>query len=618
MTHWTAGLHHDGSEVFVSNPMPAMGETVTLTLRAPLDAPITRVFIRSLPDGEGHLTPMHIAHTDATSTYWQGEFKITMPRNHYRFRILTENDGMYFYNAAGVQRPDGPDYFDFKILADYQAPAWIKNTVFYQIFPDRFCNGDPSLTEKVGAWEEDGYTPHIRGWDEMPKRWEIGGAVDFFGGDIPGIIQKLDYLESLGVNALFLNPIFESRSNHRYNITDFFNVDAVLGGNEWLAKLREELDKRGMYLILDVTPNHLGSKHPWFTSALADRTSETAEYFTLDDSEMGYVAWLGVKSLPKFNYRSEKLRDMMYRAENSVLRHWLKPPYRIDGWRLDVANMVARQDESQVADEVWRQAREALKADKPDLYIMGENYFDGSHQLQGDQLDATMNYMGFNIPMWRWLSGYDGAWQPGAKDETMIPSEVLAEQLRLYRAAIPWVIAAQQFNQLGTHDTVRILNIVKGDKARERLGVALMMTYPGVPCVYYGDEIGMEGAGDPDNRRPMIWDESRWDSTLLEHYRAMIALRRQHPALIDGGYQQLDAQGDVFAFMRHTRAQRLVMVAHRSAQASAPYVLPVAAGGIADGAQLVDLLTGAAFTVENGAVQLGALPANGFYIFEVR
>jgi len=618
MSHRTDGLHHDGSAVFVSNPYPKLGEKVTLTLRAPLDAPIKEVFVRSLPDGEGHLSAMKLARKDAVSAYWQGELTITMPRMNYRFALRTYQDGTYVYNAAGVHRAEQPDFYDFKLLADYQAPLWVHDRVFYQIFPDRFHNGDPALTEKIGAWEDDGYRPKIRNWDELPRRWEEGGAVDFFGGDLPGITAKLDYLQALGVNALYLTPIFDSRSNHRYNITDFFNVDPVLGGNQALVQLREALDARGMALILDVTPNHLGSQHPWFTSALNDPTSETAEYFTLDDSAMGYVAWLGVKTLPKLNYRSEKLRDVMYRGENSVLRTWLKAPYRIDGWRLDVANMTARQGEIQLGDEVWRGVRESLKAYKPDTYIMGENYFDGSHQLQGDQLDATMNYSGFNIPMWRWLSGYLGTWQFTDKYDDPLPSEVLAEQMTLFRAAIPWVIATQQFNQLCSHDSVRILNIVKGDKARMKLGLSLLMTYPGVPCVYYGDEIGLEGAGDPDNRRPMIWDDSRWDTDLLTHYRTMIALRKTQPALINGGYQQLIAHGDVFAFTRHTPAQRLVIVAHRSDTASAPYTLSVAQGGFADGVALVDMLTQQTFTVQNGAIDLGAMPANAFYLLEAR
>lgn len=618
MTHWTAGLHHDGSEVFVSNPYPKLGETVTITLRAPLDAPLKEVFVRSLPDGEAHLSRMTLTHQDTVSAYWQGNLTVMMPRMNYRFTLRAHHEGTFIYNAAGVHRAEQPDFYDFKLLADYQAPLWVHNAVFYQIFPDRFHNSDPTLTEKIGAWEDDGYRPKIRNWDELPRRWEEGGAVDFFGGDLPGITAKLDYLQTLGVNALYLTPIFDSRSNHRYNITDFFNVDAVLGGNEALAQLREALDARGMSLVLDVTPNHLGSQHPWFTEALRNRDSETAEYFTLDDSEMGYVAWLGVKTLPKFNYRSQKLRDVMYRAENSVLRSWLKPPYSIDGWRLDVANMTARQDAAQLGDEVWREVRESLKAHKPDTYIMGENYFDGSHQLQGDQLDGTMNYSGFNIPLWRWLSGYLGVWQFTDKYDDPLPSEVLAEQMTLFRAAIPWTIATQQFNQLCSHDSVRILNIVKGNKARVKLGLSVLMTYPGVPCVYYGDEIGLEGGSDPDNRRPMIWDESRWDSDLLTHYRTMIDLRKTLPALINGGYQQLAAQGDVFAFTRHTPSQRLVMLAHRSDTASAPYQLPVAQGGLADGVTLIDLLTQRAYTVQNGTIDLGVLPANAFYLLEVR
>lgn len=607
MPPWTKGLYHNSSAVYVSNPLPKLGETVTLTVRVPLDAPIERAFVRSAPDGEGHHTAMQRVREDAVSAYWEGTLKIHQPRNGYRFKFLTPH-GAYYLNQAGVWRVDGPDTNDFKLLADFQEAAWVHEAVFYQIFPDRFHNGDDSLTPQDGAWEADGVPVKRRGWDELPRPWRESGGVDFFGGDLPGIVQKMDYLEALGVNALYMTPIFPSYSNHRYNIHDFFNVDAHLGGNDALIALREAFDRRGWYLILDVTHNHTGDKHPWFTEARTNPDAPSADFYTIYERPDDYEAWLGVRTLPKLNYRSQKLREMMYAGEDSVLRHWLKPPYRMDGWRLDVANMAGKQGAIQLGHKVGRGMRKAVKSLKPDAYLMGEHFFDGTPHLQGEELDAIMDYQGLNIPAWRWLNGYDsGAWAVGSKDTVPMETEAFAQQLTQYLAAVPWVIGNMQFHQLGSHDTVRILNIVSGDKGLVRVGLALLMSYTGVPCVYYGDEIGLAGDKDPDNRRPMPWDESKWDTDLLAFYRRWIGLRRSAHALKYGGIQTLHAAGDVYAFSRESTDQQVIVVLHRGKAMVNAVRLEVWPAGVPDGATLVDLHTGESYPVRDGAVTLDLL-----------
>lgn len=612
---WTTGLHHDGSDVYVSNPYPQIDDTVMITLRAPLNAPLLAVFLRTEPDGEAHHEAMQIADTDSVSAYWQCELKITMPRNHYRFKLLTDT-GAYWFNQHGITRADGPDFWDFKLLANYDAPLWTHNSVFYQIFPDRFYNGDPALTVKPGAWDVRDYSVQVRSWEDPPLPYHESGNLDFYGGDLPGIGQKLDYLQDLGVNAIYLTPIFTSPSNHRYNIDDFYNVDPYLGGNEALAELRRALDIYGMRVMLDITPNHVSSRNPWFLDAQVNPEAPTADFFTFNQRPDDYLAWLGVKTLPKLNYRSERLREVMYEGEDSVFRYWLKEPFRIDAWRLDVANMTGRQGISQLSHKVVRGIRRAVKAEMPEAYLIGENFFDGTPTLQGDELDATMNYQGFNIPMWRWLAGRDN--HAPLDEPVLMPSEALAEQMAAYRAAIPWVIASQQFNQLGSHDTPRILTIVGGSRALAKLGAFMLMTYPGIPCIYYGDEIGMEGAGDPDNRRTMIWDESRWDHDLRQYYQKLIQLRQHSPALKIGGYQQVYAEGDIFAFQRHCLAQRLIVVAHRGNQEVLNFSLPVRHVGLADGATLVDRLTDATYTVENGAILFSSLEAVAMHLLEVQ
>jgi alpha-glucosidase len=304
----------------------------------------------------------------------------------------------------------------------------------------------------------------------------------------------------LGVNALYLTPIFTSPSNHKYDTVDYKHVDPHFGGDEALIALRNALDERDMRLMLDLVPNHCSAEHPWFLAAQADPAAPSAEFFTFYDRPDEYETWQGVRSLPKLNYRSLRLREEMYAGEDSVARHWLKPPFRIDGWRVDVANMLARQGENQLEHKVGCGLRRAIKSIAPQAYLIGENFFDGSSQLQGDELDATMNYRGFSIPLQQWLVGFDAslAWRPGMQDPDLLPTEALVEQWRAFMAAIPWQIATQQFNLLGSHDTRRISTVLGKDETLARIAAALLFTFPSTPSVYYGDEIGMAGGNDPD------------------------------------------------------------------------------------------------------------------------
>ncbi|MFQ3535827.1 MAG: alpha-amylase family glycosyl hydrolase [Aggregatilineales bacterium] len=602
---WRLAVHHDGSALYVSNPLPAYGERVQITLRLPLEAPVTAAALRSAPDGEQAFALMQEAYRDSACRYLVADLKVSMPVNGYRFRLLTDA-GVWHYNQLGLQRSEPLDHFDFKLLADFAAPTWLRSAVFYQIFPDRFYNGDPSNDVPPGAWTIGSFTVQRRKWGEPVMTWKEGGNLDFYGGDLVGIAHKLDYLTALGVNALYLNPIFAARSNHRYDVTDFYNIDPYLGGNSALANLRAALDAVGMRLILDVTLNHCGWFNRWFTEAQADPKAPTAEFFTFYQHPERYEMWLGVPSLPKLNYRSQRLRDLMYRAPDSVLQRWLQPPYRIDGWRLDVANMQGRQGAQQLGHEIGREIRAAVKEGRRSCYLMGENFFDGTPHLQGDELDAVMNYQGFTLPVWRWLGGYDhGTGYYPLTSNLPISAETLAEQWATFRAAVPFVIARQQYNLLDSHDTRRFLSIVQGDKALVKLGAVLLFTYLGVPSIYYGDEIGLAGENDPDNRRCMLWDEAEWDHDLLTHYKRLIALRRSAPALCEGGFQHLYADSDLIAYQRQSATQRLIVVGCRAERQA--FALPIWHSGIANGAILRDLLSGAIYRVEDGAIALGAL-----------
>lgn len=613
--HWSHSVHHDGSPCYVTPQNTyTFGSTINLKLRTGLNTPIERVFVRTNPDGEQHMIPMQPGNEDAVARWWEADISLKMVRNNYRFYILT-TEGGWWLTAAGMVRYTPPDATDFKILAQYHAPTWVHESVFYQIFPDRFADGDPD--NNVYDNEYLCYGKHVaaRPWGELPRSLTESGAVEFFGGDLWGIIQHLDYLADLGVTAIYLNPIFTAPSNHKYDTVDYKHVDAHFGGDEALIALRHALDERGMRLMLDLVPNHCSAMHPWFLAAQADPYSPTAEFFTFQQHPDTYESWLNVRSLPKLNYRSQRLREEMYGGDAAIARYWLRPPFRIDGWRVDVANMLARQGESQFEHKVGRGLRRAIKSESPDAYLIGENFFDGSSQLQGDELDATMNYRGFSIPLQQWLVGFDQslAWKPEMADWHLLPTETLAAQWQAFLGTIPWQIATQQFNLLGSHDTQRFQTVVGENETLARLGVTLLFTFPGVPSIYYGDEIGMAGKDDPDCRRCMNWDPQAWNTGRREFYQKLIHLRRTSPALRQGGYQMLYAEGETLAFLREAPEERLIVVVQRKGDSLK--ALPVQHGGLPDGLHLQDIISNTESVVQQGLLPLHGIPEGGVQIW---
>lgn len=613
---WMKSVHHDGSPYYVVGQSMRIGDTLALRLRADVDAPIERVFLRTTPNGTQYIQEMRPAQVETVARWWEIELKLQMPRTNYRF-FLQSSEGGYWFSAGGITRHAPADTSDFKILANYQNPAWVNSSVFYQIFPDRFYDGDPSNNVRSGEYDCHGKPTVARAWGERPRPHSESGACEFFGGDLQGITQKLDYLQDLGITALYLTPIFTALTNHKYDVVDYKQVDPHFGGDAALVALREALDARGMRLMLDIVPNHSGSTHPWFLDAQADASAETAGFYTFYQHPTSYEEFMGVRSLPKLNYRSARLRDYMYAAPGSIMRYWLQSPFRIDGWRIDVANMLGRQNEIQMGHKVGRGMRRAVKAEKPDAYLIGEHFYDATAHLQGDELDAVMNYLGFMFPVLQWLTDFDihEVWRRFWPDKQALPTEAMAAQWQAFRAAIPWQVAIQQFNLLDSHDTPRALTHLGEDMERMRVAAALLFTYPGVPCVYYGDEIGMVGADDPDNRRCMIWDQSAWNTDLRAYFQQLIRLRRNSPALSHGGFQLLHAEGHTLAFLREVPEERLLIVARRSADEMD--TLPVRAAALPDGTHLHELFTGTESVVSKGMLWLAGLPEVGVRIWRV-
>jgi alpha-glucosidase len=606
-TNLLPSIHHDGSRRYVKPQALRLNDIGTIRLRAHPQTPIERVLLRTCPDGEQVFVAMQPRDVNAVYRWWEASIKVTMPLTGYRFLLFTA-DGVWWYNGTGLHRHVPTDLEDFKLLADYEAPAWVRASVFYQIFPDRFADGDPANNVRDGEWNYGGRPSHARRWGEPPSDIPHADMVEFFGGDLQGVEQHLDDLIELGVNALYFTPIFTSYSNHRYDVVDYENVDPHLGGDEALISLRRAMRERQMRLMLDIVPNHCGLMHPWFQAALKDPSAPTAEFFTFYHHPDEYESWLGVRSLPKLNYRSAALRQAMYEGPQAIFRKWLRESFSIDAWRIDVANMLARTGADQLGHEIGQGIRRAVKEENSQAYLLGENFFDGSAQLQGDIWDAVMNYAGFAHPLWYWLGGFFVRQHTEpyfAASDAPWSTQALIDTWRAYRAAVPWAITQQQFNLLGTHDTARICHVVNGHSDLNRLAVALLLTYPGVPCVYYGDEIGLDG----DTRACMNWDRAGWDHDLRAFYQTMIRLRKTSPALIDGGFQVLLIEENTFAYLRDSDRDAIIVVAQRGATRRSAVPLPVAHGAIPDGTEFVEVISGAHATVECGHLPLPEMPA---------
>lgn len=602
---WLNSVHHDGSRNYLSELYPAMGEKVHVRLRVTADAPVLRIYLRYYPDGEQAFIAMQPVEKIHQVQWWECILEIRQPVVHYRF-TLECSQGIWWYSAAGPSIYDPLDMTDFQIIADYEPPAWVHQSVFYQIFPDRFANGEPANDPQPHEFNFRGHGPRTFPWGEVPSQ-ETPFPMVFYGGDLAGIQQQLDYLESLGINGLYLNPIFTAHSNHKYDVIDYEHVDPHFGGDQALVDLRNALSQRNMRYILDVVPNHCGYWHPWFQYARKHPDSLEAGFFTFDHHPDRYTSWLGVWSLPKFNYSSTELRRRIYQGEEAVFRRWLRSPFAADGWRVDVANMLGRQGPIQLSSTVAREIRQAVKESCSEAYLIGENFFDATSQLQGDQWDGVMNYAGLTMPVWHWLRGYhQGAWglQGTITSHGPWPTAALEASLCSHLATIPWAVALQQFNLLGSHDTSRIRSIVGGNPALHRLAAVIQFTYPGVPCIYYGDEIGLEDDPALDSRGCMPWNPQDWDQAILDFYRSLIQLRRSSGALQTGGFQVIATQEDFFAYQREWPGERILITAYRGQGPRPPSALAIAHGGISDGTHFREYFSGAEAEVHQGYLQL--------------
>jgi cyclomaltodextrinase len=463
--------------------------------------------------------------------------------------------------------------------APFVTPEWVRHAVFYQIFPDRFANGDLSNDpENVQPW---GTTPNFH---------------NFMGGDLQGIIDHLGYLADLGITALYLNPIFQATSNHKYNTFDYLRIDPHFGDLATFHRLIAAAHDRGIRVVLDCVFNHCGRGFYAFHDIMENGANSPylnwfhIERFPINPYEgsrpSNYRTWWDFRSLPKFNTDHPPTRRYLL----DVARYWIAQG--ADGWRLDVPN--------EIADHAfWREFRQVVKGVNPDAYIVGEIWNDATPWLDGTQFDAVMNYL------FRDLCRDFFARESFRADAFGAGIDHL---LNLYSREV----TAVQLNLLSSHDTVRFRTEAGGDRLRMRLAMLFQMTFPGAPCIYYGDEVGVDGGPDPLCRACFPWDQSAWDAELFEWTRRCIAMRREHSALRTGEYQSLLARStvNVYAYARWDDCEQFVM-ALNNRDITRTLDLPLAGTPIPDNMELCDLLSGEVYRTRGGRVERVRVPRRG-------
>lgn len=426
-----------------------------------------------------------------------------------------------------------------------QTPDWVKHAVFYQIFPDRFARSQQPHRRLLpdARWED---------WQSMPT------LQGYKGGDLWGVIEKLDYLQDLGVTAIYFTPIFQSASNHRYHTHDYYQVDPMLGGNAAFQELLEEAHRRNLKVVLDGVFNHSSRGFFFFHDVLENGPhSPWVNWFRIHDWPVSpyngeypanYEGWADNRALPVFNHDNPEVREYIM----EIAEHWIK--LGIDGWRLDVPFEIKTEG-------FWQEFRDRVKAINPEAYIVGEVWHNAQQWLDGTQFDGVMNYL-FAGPTIAFAAG-DRVVLEQVQNRDYQPYPPLfakeyAEKIEAVLQLYPWEIQLTQLNLLASHDTARLMTIAGGDRASVELSTFLLLTFPGAPSIYYGDEVGLPGALDPDSRRGFPV-EADWDQEIYRYHRDLIALRHAYPALQTGEYRVLYAEGTTYVFGRILEGQEIIV-----------------------------------------------------------
>ena len=608
-------LFCDGTEGYVYPPEPKESELVTFRFRTAKDD-VDRVGLVTSAD----TYVMEKECTQGEFDYYTFETRLGEEPFRYCFEVQSGTE-KYYYGRCGISR-EILEYYNFVVVPGFSTPDWAKGAVMYQIFTDRFYNGDKSNDVETNEYYYIGdYSQRVTNWDKYPANM---GVREFYGGDLQGVMDKLDYLQDLGVEVVYFNPLFVSPSNHKYDIQDYDYIDPHYGkivddggevlpngvtdnsqatkykkrttglknleaSNELFIKLVEELHRRGMKVILDGVFNHCGSFNKWMDRERiyeGEEDYEPGAYVSADSPYRSYFrffkegpenwpynanydGWWGHDTLPKLNYEDS------VKLENYILyigRKWVSPPYNVDGWRLDVAADLGRSNEYN--HEFWQKFRRAVKDANPNALILAEHYGDPSDWLKGDEWDTVMNYDAFMEPVTWFLTGLEKH-SDEAREELLgnIDNFIGSMAHHMSNMLIPSLQVAM--NELSNHDHSRFLtrtNHMVGrvehlgpeaaneyvNKAVMREAVVMQMTWVGAPTVYYGDEAGVCGFTDPDNRRTYPWGHE--DQELIAFHKEAIRIHKEHPALKTGSLKILGGEENILSYARFKGHDRIIVV----------------------------------------------------------
>lgn len=571
MKTWTESIRCAVNDEFIK-PFPIQkGVQTEISLKMVYDAPVVKAVCHAVLDGNSQYFPMEgkiVGHTKV--------FVANVPPSHERrwyfsFQLETE-EGWFFSTRKGLLPFHPTQSAMFSIDTGLDSDDWVPGATFYQIFPDRYRNGNPSIGVRTDEYIFDGHRTIALSEDEDPPSYQDGWCLDFYNGDLDGIGQSIDHLVDMGITAVYLNPIFSAKTNHRYDCTDFFHVDEHLGGDGALIRLSERLHEAGIRLMLDISINHSGIEHPWFKKALEDPSSLETEFYYRDGSG-NFIFWEGVHTLPQLNYSSGELRRIMYRGDDAVLRKFLRPPFSIDAWRFDVGTDTGRREADQFCHRIWQEVRTAVKEESRQTYIIGEAWEDASSYIQGDQWDSAMNYFGCGRLLRRWYGQQDTYLMEnwGHSDESGRPltGKELSDAIFQHLLSIPEQFVHRQFNLIDSHDTMRLHNHKRIFDWDLYEGIVMLLyVLPGVPSIYYGDEIGIDGTIESNEgaRYPMLWDREKWDQRFVGLYRGLGGLRKDSPLFAYGDWHTLWYDGTTVVFSRIYHSEGLLLVLNRAGE----------------------------------------------------
>lgn len=534
--------------------------------------------------------PMKWFAQDGIFEYFRAWIPSVSSPAEYAFKLRDGSCELYYSSSDSCSSnldDCRPFVMNFADSLTFFTPTWAVGRVFYQIFPERFRNGDSTNDP-----------PGVETWDAAPANF------NFFGGDLQGVMDGLGYLDSLGIGAIYFNPIFEATSNHKYNTSDYMKIDPHFGTVETLRNLLEQAHKRDIRIILDGVFNHSGYEFWAFQDVVKNGpASKYVNWYTfhgfpvVKDPKPNYECWWGYGDLPKLNTNSPEVRKYIFGVDDFWARQ-----VGIDGWRLDVPN--------EVPHDFWKEFRKVTKSIDKDKYIVGEIWDNGAPWLKGDEFDAVMNY--------RFRTALIDFFATAETDP-----ERFDEVLGILRMDYPDAANGVMLNLIGSHDTERFLTLCGGDARKMKLAVLFQMTYPGSPCIYYGDEIGLTGEKDPGCRKTFKWDPQKQNRKLLETYRKLVALRDNHPSLRYGDYLTLlaDRNRKLYAFARDNGTELAVVVINNDVSKQPVEIdlskLKAFEPADAPGSRLLrDALTDRSFRIEKAKLTVPALePKSGLVLF---